>query len=111
VPATTCRFHNLPLRGSLPHATIESLCSLGKFCGVFFEGPTPAQKKGRIKTGISFLASLSLVYVEQVPSKTNSFGVSSAYRLVGLDSYNHMGTKGRGNLQDDAAPADYAPHL
>jgi hypothetical protein len=68
-------------------------------------------KKARIKTGISFLASLSLVYVEQVPSKTNSFGVSSAYRLVGLDSYNHMGTKGRGNIQEETAPVDYTPNL
>jgi hypothetical protein len=68
-------------------------------------------KKGRIKTGISFLASLSLVYVEQVPSKTNEFGVSSAYRLVGLDSYNHLGTKGRGSLEETDAPLDYSSHL
>jgi hypothetical protein len=54
-----------------------------------------AIKRVRIKTAISFLASLSLIYVEHVPSRTNSQGVSNAYRIVGLDSYNHMGTRGR----------------
>lgn len=52
-------------------------------------------KRPRIKTAISFLASLSLIYVEHIPSKTNSQGVSNAYRIVGLDSHNHMGTRGR----------------
>ena len=68
-------------------------------------------KKGPIKTGISFLALLSLVYVEQVPNKSNEFGVSSAYRLVGLDSCNHLGTKGRGSVEETDAPVDYSPHL
>jgi hypothetical protein len=68
-------------------------------------------KKGRIKTGISFLASLSLVYVEQVPSKTNEFGVSSAYRLVGLDTYNHLGTQGRRNVEETDRPVDYSSNL
>ena len=53
-------------------------------------------KRGRIKTGLSLLATLSLVYVEPIPSGTNMYGVSNAYRIVGLDTYNHMGTRGRG---------------
>ena len=54
-----------------------------------------AIKRIRLKTAISLLASLSLIYVEHIPSKTNAQGASNAYRIVGLDSYNHMGTRGR----------------
>jgi hypothetical protein len=50
----------------------------------------------RIKTAISFLASLSLVYVEHIPSRESPNGVANAYRIVGLSPYNHMGTRGRG---------------
>jgi hypothetical protein len=52
-------------------------------------------ERQRIKPAISFLASLSLVYVEQIPSQTNEHGISNAYRVVGIDTTNHMGTKGR----------------
>lgn len=52
-------------------------------------------KKERIKSAISFLASLSLVYVEQVPSLINAYGLSNAYRIVGIDSFNHRGTRSR----------------
>jgi hypothetical protein len=52
-------------------------------------------KRDRIKSAISCLASLSLVYVEHVPSKANLYGVSSAYRIVGIDPTVHMGTRGR----------------
>jgi hypothetical protein len=55
-------------------------------------------ERGKIKPGISFLASLSLVYVEHVPSKTNAHGVASAYRIAGVDPYSHMGTRGRSGL-------------
>jgi hypothetical protein len=51
--------------------------------------------RARIKAAISLLASLSLVYVEQIPSKSNDLGVANAYRIVGVDSYSHMGTRGR----------------
>jgi hypothetical protein len=50
----------------------------------------------RIKTAISVLASLSLVYVEHLPSATNELGIFNAYRLRGLDSRVHLGTRGRG---------------
>jgi hypothetical protein len=49
----------------------------------------------RIKTAISFLASLSLIYVEHVPSQESPHGIANAYRIVGLSPYNHMGTRGR----------------
>jgi hypothetical protein len=52
-------------------------------------------ERPRIKAALSFLASLSLVYVEQVPSSVNDHGVANAYRVVGVDSYVHMGTRGR----------------
>lgn len=53
-------------------------------------------ERHRIKAATSLLASLQLAYVERLPSGTNDFGVANAYRLVGLESYNHMGTRGRG---------------
>lgn len=52
-------------------------------------------KRERIKSAISFLASLSLVYVEQIPSKVNAYGISNAYRIVGIDPFNHRGTRSR----------------
>jgi hypothetical protein len=52
-------------------------------------------KKERIKSAISFLASLSLVYVEQIPSQINPYGISNAYRIVGIDPFNHRGTRSR----------------
>jgi hypothetical protein len=47
----------------------------------------------RIKTAISFLAAIGLVHVEHMPNPF--YGLSSAYRLVAVDSYVHMGTRGR----------------
>ena len=54
-----------------------------------------AVKRVRIKSAISFLASLSLVYVEHIPSQVNSYGTSNAYRIVGIEPTVHMGTRGR----------------
>lgn len=58
-------------------------------------------KRNRIKPAVSFLASLSLVYVEHIPSSTNAKGIANAYRIVGLDTYNHMGTRGRAMQEFD----------
>jgi len=52
--------------------------------------------RSKIKAAISRLAVIPLVYVEQVPSKRNELGFANAYRIVGLNSYKHMGTMGRG---------------
>jgi hypothetical protein len=57
----------------------------------------------RIKTAPSLLATLSLIYVEHVPSKTNPQGISNAYRIVGVEPYNHMGTQGRAELPTSPA--------
>jgi len=56
-----------------------------------------------IKPAVSLLAALGLVYVEQRASLASEFGIANAYRLAGLDGYNHMGTRGRG-----MDPAEYA---
>jgi DNA-binding transcriptional ArsR family regulator len=53
----------------------------------------------RIKPATSLLAALSMVYVEQTLSSQSEFGVSNAYRIVGVESRVHMGTRGRGMLQ------------
>ena len=55
----------------------------------------------RIKTAISFLASLSLIYVEHLRSRERQHGTANAYRVVGISPYNHMGTRGR--TVEDAA--------
>lgn len=64
-----------------------------------------AVKRVKLKTAISLLASLSLVYVEQLRSESNSHGIANAYRIVGLDSYNHMRTRGRGMNELDLTSA------
>ena len=48
-----------------------------------------------IKPATSLLAAVSLAYIERTPSDVSEFGVANAYRLVGLDSTRHMGTRGR----------------
>lgn len=52
----------------------------------------------RIKPATSFLAALSLVYVEHASSSQSGFGVANAYRIVGVESHVHMGTRGRSML-------------
>jgi hypothetical protein len=49
-----------------------------------------------------------LVYVEQLPSKTNDKGVSNAYRIVGIEPRFNMATRGRGLTEGDLVPVDYA---
>lgn len=53
----------------------------------------------RIKPATSLLAALSMVYVEATLSSQSDFGVSNAYRIVGLESHVHRGTRGRTMLQ------------
>jgi hypothetical protein len=67
-------------------------------------------RRVRIKAAISILALVPLVYVEQLPSKTNPNGYSNAYRIVGIDPYNHRGTRGRETNESDA-PISYADVL
>jgi hypothetical protein len=71
--------------------------------------------RARLRTAISFLASLSLIYIEHVPSRSDPKRIASAYRIVGIDPFNHMGTRGRAEEltpPTDAGPApDYSEHL
>ncbi|HQZ40971.1 MAG TPA: winged helix-turn-helix domain-containing protein [Vicinamibacterales bacterium] len=53
----------------------------------------------RIKHAISFLVVHMLIHVEQIPSRQTDHGIAHAYRLVGIDPHNHMGTRGRAMLQ------------
>ena len=52
-------------------------------------------RRYEIKAATSLLASLSLAYIERLPSLANGYGVANAYRLAGLDTSVHMGTRGR----------------
>ncbi|MCF3972100.1 hypothetical protein [Paracoccus salsus] len=61
-------------------------------------------RRDEIKAATSLLASLSLVYIERVPSASNDYGVANAYRLAGLETSVHMGTRGR---QFDAAEFEF----
>lgn len=56
-----------------------------------------------IKSAVSFLASLSLVYVEHLQSRTSEYGISNAYRLSGLNNHTHMGNIGRRIYNDPDA--------
>ncbi len=58
-------------------------------------------ERAKIKSAISLLAALSLIYVEHRPSDIDPRGVANAYRIVGVDSYRHMGTQGRGMTPHD----------
>ncbi len=54
--------------------------------------------RNRVKAATSVLASWSMVYIDHKPSTNNPYGVANAYRLPGLDSFNHAGTTGRADL-------------
>jgi DNA-binding transcriptional ArsR family regulator len=49
----------------------------------------------RLKPATSLLAALSMVYVEETLSSQSEFGVSNAYRIVGVESHVHRGTRAR----------------
>lgn len=59
--------------------------------------------RARIKTALSILINAGLIHIERVPSTVNEYGMSSAYRLVGLDPYRHPGTTGRADIGDRLA--------
>lgn len=52
----------------------------------------------RLKSAISLLAALSMVYIEETTSSLSDFGIANAYRIVGVESLVHRGTKGRAAL-------------
>ncbi|MGD0735302.1 MAG: hypothetical protein ABR976_09155 [Terracidiphilus sp.] len=52
-------------------------------------------ERAKIKSATSLLAALSLIYVEHLPTINYASGIANAYRIVGIDTYKHMGTQGR----------------
>jgi hypothetical protein len=52
-------------------------------------------ERTRIRRAISFLSAIGLIHVEHLPSRLYERGTANAYRLAFLDSYNHLGTRGR----------------
>lgn len=59
-------------------------------------------RRERIKAAISVLLASDLIHVEQFRTDTNPSGVSVGYRLVGVDSFRHMGTSGKSlNVEHD----------
>lgn len=62
-------------------------------------------ERAKIKPATSLLATLSLIYVEHLPTDKYASGIANAYRIVGIDPYKHMGTQGRSTTSyglDDA---------
>lgn len=57
--------------------------------------------RNNIKGGLNILAANGLIHVERIPSSMSDYGVANAYRLAHLDSYIHMGTRGRGMDSND----------
>jgi hypothetical protein len=53
----------------------------------------------KIKPAQSLLAALSMVYVEHTLSTQSELGVANAYRIVGVESRVHRGTRGRWMLE------------
>lgn len=56
--------------------------------------------RDRIKSGLSLLAANGLIHVEQIPSRHSEYGIANAYRLPQIDSSRHMGSTGRGLIEE-----------
>lgn len=53
-----------------------------------------------IKRGTSLLATHGIVFTEHAASEVNEYGVANVYRIRGIDSRRHRGTRGRRHLTD-----------
>jgi hypothetical protein len=53
-------------------------------------------ERSKIKAATSLLASAEMTYIERNPSGSSDYGIANAYRVVGIEPYVHMGTRGRG---------------
>lgn len=56
---------------------------------------TPGVHQNDINAATSFLIATELLRINQVASKNNQNQYTNIYRLVGIDSYNHIGTTGK----------------
>lgn len=52
-------------------------------------------QRSSIRSGLSLLTVNGLIHVDRFESRRHVDGVSQAYRLTHIDSYNHPGTSGR----------------
>lgn len=52
-----------------------------------------------ITSALGFLAVHRLVYVQQIRSDKNEYAVANTYRITGVDSHNHRGTRGRAEIE------------
>ncbi|GAB4072304.1 hypothetical protein KHC28_01420 [Ancylobacter sonchi] len=71
-----------------------------------------AMERHRITTAVSLLAAHGLVYVDRVPSTAHENGYANAYRIKGLEAYNHAATRGRAReippaLRSPGVPMDF----
>jgi hypothetical protein len=66
----------------------------------------------RIKSALSFLSAFPLVYVEPQPSVQSEFGVSNAYRIVGIEPRVPSGDNRSGDVAGVAvvASVQWAQH-
>lgn len=55
-------------------------------------------ERNRIRTGISLLIENLMIQTEQQPSNSSEHGVSHAYRIAGIEPWQHQGTIGRRGL-------------
>jgi hypothetical protein len=74
-------------RGSDTNVANISFDKIEQYAGIDREG---------IRSGLNVLVANGLVHIEVQPSATSELGIAHGYRLVGIDPYNHAGTKGRG---------------
>lgn len=56
-----------------------------------------------ITRALALLAVNGLVFVQQVRGAENEYAVANTYRLCGVDSHNHRGTRGRAELGNEVA--------
>ena len=52
-------------------------------------------RRERIRAALSLLIANNLIHVEHYRTNSHPSGVSIGYRLVGVDSFRHMGTSGK----------------
>lgn len=60
--------------------------------------------RNNIRRAITLLSAHGLVHIERFSSDISDHGFASSYRLVHLDTSNHMGTTGRGMDIDEYDP-------
>lgn len=67
-------------------------------------------KQAAIKHALNILAANALVHIERFTSRRVEGGIAHAYRLTHLDSYHHLGTRGRHDDFDLGLPIEPASY-